>query len=522
MFAITAILLLAVSASALQLSAPGKITLSNNQTSITLTNDMNVTQNVSLAITTASGVIFAVSPNTVQNLNASASVPITILLSSLPSTLALGEHSATLTATGTNSSTNSTVKFVKSFCSNSNVGGNLSISRFNVDNEGDGDDDSWTLLDKLTVEVRVENRDTVKVDDVKVLLGLIDNTGKDIADSLEFTSEGNEEYDLGSLGKDDEETVTFEIEVPADFDTGSYDFVVKAYSSDLGESKECVDQNSAGETLSRDIEIQSQDDEDKIIAFTEVELPVEATCGDLVTLSTNVVNIGTSDQDEVNVHLTNRALGLNLVSSIRNGLDSEDDQDVNFDFTVPEVRDGNYNLELVADYEDGDSADATVAQLKLIGCSATVTPTQTSGMSITASLDSDAQAGEPLSVTAVVKNTGTTSGTFILGVNGYDSWATLESISQRILNLNAGESKQVTINFNVNKDASGDKSFEIEVVSGDKTETADVSVELAKQSSGFSSLSELFKGNSLIWIVALINIVLIIIIIIVAVRVSRR
>jgi len=94
----------------------------------------------------------------------------------------------------------------------------------------------------------------------------------------------------------------------------------------------------------------------------------------------------------------------------------------------------------------------------------------------------------------------------------------LSSMSDRVLTLTPGQSKAVTLNFNVNKDASGEQSFTITATSSGKTESRDVAVNIGASSSG----SSFFGNNALVWVIGLINLVLIIVIIIVAVKLSRR
>ena len=122
-----------------------------------------------------------------------------------------------------------------------------------------------------------------------------------------------------------------------------------------------------------------------------------------------------------------------------------------------------------------------------------------------------------MTITTTITNLQSSAKDFVVSASGYDSWATLSSISDRLVTLNAGASKQITIKLNVNKDASGDKTFTISAQSGSTTDTRDVSVNVPAQSSLFS-----FGGNSLIWIIGIINVVLIVLIVFVAIRLSRR
>jgi hypothetical protein len=73
--------------------------------------------------------------------------------------------------------------------------------------------------------------------------------------------------------------------------------------------------------------------------------------------------------------------------------------------------------------------------------------------------------------------------------------------------------------FIVNEDASGSQGFNIEVASSGRVQVQEVEVELAEAKKPFTLN---FRGNSALWVIGLINLVLIILIIIVAVRISRK
>jgi len=525
------ILVLASLVSALQFSSQSQtLSPSTNQTTLILSSAENVSVS-SLAFSPAtvtegsSSLTFnVVSPATSFNLTNSQEIKVGV--SNLVNLLTLKQYKSTLTASGNNGTDNVNasvdVVFQKGFCKAGRVGGNLSIDRVDISSSGD-DDNDWKPLDEITVEVRVNNdNDDVDIKEVIVELGMYDENNKNKVSSFDFSNTDEEKIDLGTINNGDDKTATFEFKVPADFnfdDGSSFKLVVKAYSDKTGETKECADaSDDLDQNIYQEVSISRQDDDDKFIAFDQTQLaPEEATCSESVTLSTRVFNVGDSDQSDVTVILFNKALGLNLKQDIKNGLDTDQDATVNFDFTVPNVKDGTYNLELSADYEDGVSDEVALVPLKVLGCAA-VAPERTIGLSVLAGA---AQAGKTLEVRATVTNLGKTSGTFIVGASGYDSWAALQPVSNRILTLNAGESKEVVMNLDVSKSASGEKTLSVEVLSGDSTESKDVSVDVVK-SSGFAGLSEALKGNATLWIIGLINIVLIIIIIVVAVRVARK
>ncbi|MCA9485416.1 MAG: putative S-layer protein, partial [Nanoarchaeota archaeon] len=372
------------------------------------------------------------------------------------------------------------------------------------------------------------------VEDVMVELGFFDSEGVNQVDELEFENSDEEEIDLGRIKDDDKETVVFRFKIPADFDDGSYKLTAKAYSDDLDEENECTAKSGDFDVddLYTVIDVEREDDEGKFIAFDEPQfIPSEATCGERVSFTFDVHNVGDEDQDQVRVNLRSTQLQLDESVVIRSDLDQGDSETVSFDFSVPEgLVDGLYDLSVRADYDydDGDydesSDDETLFQLRLLGCSGTGTGSN-SGQRIaviSASLDSDAVAGEQLVIKATVTNAKTTTDRFLVSAEGYSSWADLDDISAVDFQLASGESRDVTLTFDVDSDASGTESFDIEVRdSQGKVETRTVRIDnISGTSSQGTGLD--FGDNTFLWIVGLVNVILVILIIVVAVRVARR
>lgn len=414
------------------------------------------------------------------------------------------------------------------FCRAGEKGGNLTISDISIDTDGE-DEETWRPLDIVTVEVEVSNEGDDDVDDIIVELGIFDSSGKNQVGDFDFTNADEEEIELGDLSDGDEETVVFEFRVPADIDDGNYEIKVKAYSEDLGESVECVDTSSDfDQTTHQEIEVEAEDDEGKFIAFDNVEFnPTEATCGDQVTLSFDAYNIGEDDEDRIRINAVSSDLRFDLSQEITSGLDQGDHEEMLFTFTVPQnLADKTYRVELSAEYQydDGvyeeESDEAEVYSLRVFGCSIGSGSGSGSGSNaraaISASLDSEAQAGEELTVTATITNRLSTEASYVIDASGYESWAKLDSISDRIITLAAGESEEVTFVFTVDKDAAGEQTFTIEAQNGETVSERDVVVELA-EAKGFS-----LGNNGLFWTIAIVNVVLLIAIILVAIRLSRN
>jgi len=514
--------------SALSLSPSSQtITLGNNQTSFTIGNNMNDTDSVSILLTSPPGFIYNINPSTFD-LNVSQSKTVSVSLTSLPSSLSFGEYGSRLTATGTSSSTNATITFVKSFCKAGSIGENLSISRIDINSDG-SDDLEWRPLDQIEIKVKVENNGDDDVREVNVEIGLYDSEGRNKIGDVDFDSTDEETIDLGTINNGDDDTATFTFMMPADLDEGNYKLVAKAYSDKTGESKECTDTSSdLDNDFYQPIDVVKESDSGKFIAFDNIVLsPERATCGDSVTLSTDVWNIGDEDQDQVKVNLKNTELGLDQSFEIKNDLNQGDNQQVSFTFQMPQnARDKTYVLGLSSDYDykNGNyrehSDDQKEVSLQVIGCAVAPTPGTTKLASIDASLDSDAIAGKEMDITIEVTNLDSKSNTFSISLIGLD-WAVVESISPRTLTLDAGETGEVSLRLTIDEATSKENSFTIQAKSANKTDTREISVDVQEAKSSFS-LPQLFQGNAVMWAIIIINVVLVILIIVVAVRIARR
>lgn len=499
----------------LELAKTGDLSRTQNGT-LTIKNTGSTDLN-SVSLVRSAGPSVAFSDN---NFALDAGQTRTIALSlNNPDTVNFGSNSVTIHATSASTPQSNSIQFsfTSGMCTAPSPQVNISVSDFDVSNDGE-DDDIWRPLDTITVEVEVDNDGDEDVNDVIVELGLFDSTGENMIDDVDFSDSDDEEKEMGDIRDGDKETVTFEFEVPADLDEGSYTFAVKAYSDDAREA-ECADDVF-------DIDVESEDDEGKFISFTKEELsPSELTCGDSAVLDFDVYNIGEDDQDQVRVTVTSRELELDMSREIKNNFDTGDKESLSFSFEVPEgIRDGTYNIELNAeyDYKSGtyreELDEPEMFSVKVIGCSEVPDNGNAPQVSISADLDSEAVAGKEMKVISTIRNTGSQSANFVIGVSEYSDWADLVDISDRILTLAPGQSDQVEITLMVNAEAEGTQQFTIEVNSNGETQTRDVEVELAAKSGSGVSLG----SNGIIWIIVAVNIVLIILIILVAVRVSRR
>ncbi|MEK6819279.1 MAG: putative S-layer protein [Nanoarchaeota archaeon] len=445
----------------------------------------------------------------------------------------LSGRSTTIRASSNGNSASLTLNVLGSFCSNGAVGGNLTIRSVDISNKGEGSEDEWKLLDEVEIEVDVKNNGNDNVDNVLVEIGLFDSTGSNQIGDLDFDNADEEQMDLGDLNDGDTDSVIFTFRIPADMEDGSYKLAVKAYSDDAGESEECMDTaNDLNKRSYQDIDLQREDDESKFIAFENVEVsPLEVTCGESATLTADVFNIGDQDEDQVRVNFMIPDLQIKDSYEIKSNLDKGDNDKVDFSFIIPQnAQDKTYQIRLSADYDyrNGNYRESldefATFPLKVLGCNVQGSGSGGSGntgriASITANLVSDKiEPGKEAVVRATITNLKSTRSSFVIGASDYDSWSSLSGVSQRILDLDAGQSKDVTFTLKINDDSQGEQSFIIEALADGQPETREVALDI----SSASGTSFSFGNNGFIWVIGAVNLLLIILIIFVAVRISRR
>ncbi|MFH1802157.1 MAG: putative S-layer protein [archaeon] len=470
------------------------------------------------------------------SLNSGAKKTLTVVADGLDS-VGFGGEEVLITATANDGTTTGAVTMTVegSFCEAGSVGGGLEITDVKIDNTGEGKDDEWHLLNTVEVEIQFENVGNDDLEDIFIEIGFFDSDGKNQVSDLEFENSDEEEFDYGDLDEGDDDTVTFKFRVPADFEDGNYKLTAKVYSDKSGEDVECTDTASdfdEGDKYAL-IDVERESDQGKFIAFENVEFtPTEASCGDRISMTLDVFNVGDEDQDQVKITLKNTELGINEFVEIRTDLDQGDKETVSFDFVVPDdAKDKFYTLALSAEYDYNRGTyreeldEDTEVPLKVIGCgtgSGTGTGSTDRIAIISASLDSEeVVAGGEVIVKATVTNLKSQRTAFAIDALGYQSWATLDEISPRILDLAEGESKDVFLTFIVDEDVEGEKSFDIEVKDGlGGTETREIALNI--EGSSASSVGFDFGDSAFLWVIGAVNVILVVLIIVVAVRVARR
>jgi len=419
-----------------------------------------------------------------------------------------------------------------------------------ITNEGQGDDNEWVGLDTIKVEVNLENNfnedydSSPDFDNTQFELGLYDETGENVADKLIWISEDEEKSEDMDLDAEEEITYIFEFRVDPELEGGDYQLVIKAYNDEDGENPNnhesfCIDYSEdldgfGDSDYFAEISIEQETDKDKmvIVDVDALPKPIEVFCNDVVSITVDVWNIGDEDfEDQIMVNLYNTELGIDIEKVIDGDLDSGDNEEVTFEFELPDdVEAKQYTLRFRTyyDYDKDDgkyyddydkiSDEIFEGYLKVTGdCSS-------AKVSVSATLYEGGKAGQPLTVKATLTNTGAKSATYLINIAGYNGWADSYELSQSSVTINSGNSADVLITFNTKKGIQGDQLFTLDVLSDSQLIASQpVSVPI-EGSSGFLGITgfAINEGNWYVWGIILLDIIFVIVIIIIAVRIARR
>ena len=401
--------------------------------------------------------------------------------------------------------------------------GNLSIRDFDIDNLGEGDDETWNYLDEIEINVDVRNTGDEDVRDITVEIEIQDSDNNVVTGDFDLD---DDTYDLGKINDRDTETATFKIdELPADIDDGTYRIYVRAYEEG-NEDENCASTSSDlnGDDRYFEFDVESEYDEPAVVPRNgDINTAINAQAGEMLTVSFDIYNLGDQDEDNVLVTLENSNLGISESETFRN-LDIGEKKQVSLTFTVPEdAEEGTYKLKVYTyfDYDDGSVSDEfsydansfdDLDEEYLINLNVLAVP-QVVAPTIRATLDSESKVGQDLIITATVTNNGDDNN-FVVSASDYSSWADLISVTPQTLDLNEDESAQVVITLRPK--VSGMKSFNVNaVVDG---ETFEQSISVNVEGSAFSVFGE---QPAVAYLAIGIILLLLLIIIVLAVKASR-
>lgn len=453
-----------------------------------------------------------------------------------PEDLALGTFSESITVSDGVDNSTVTLKFISGFCEQGERRAEIDegeryLEIVSVKDESSEDDWEWKPLDEVEIEVKIKFNSDDSDDDIDgiIKIGLYDTDNNEFID---LDHDEDTEIDFG-LDEGDKLTETFKIIVPVEDvedSTNRYKLYVKAYEEDEEETL-CTD--LIDDELFQDIEIKKEKHD---VSIDELSVTTPVPCGEEVEVSLRAYNIGTKDQDDVQVTFYNTELGLELNSDVFS-LDEGDSERLSFSFIVPEdTREDTYTLKLYASFDYSSSSDSFdekskdfSIQLKVEGNCREPTPTPDGdrvGSRISAELDSEtpeAIAGEQVIVIATIENTGEVETTYSISVTGNSGWSDVISITPQIVTIEPGEEEDVVIILDIDDDAEGEQEFTIRTSYLGKTDQQRVALDVSGKSSAVQTDAFVnhLRENWFIYLIVIINIILIIAIIAVVRRMVR-
>ena len=436
-------------------------------------------------------------------------------------------YSTTITVKGQNTTeTASAIVNIDeiNFCEGCENQGNLELRIEDVNVlEGFGDDDNyWYPFDEIEVELEVENKGNWDIDDIEIEWALYTTDGNKIMDDT------LNDFNLKD-GKDEKITFTFKLDEDfEDFENEDAILYIKAKGT-IDDNDSPYDGDDTCDSGEVNAEVLADDDfiilDD--IKINGVELndgdfeEYALMCGQEVTITADVWNIGTEDFQEVSLDVYHKELGINKIIELGD-IDAFENKEISFSLMLPkEVDDGWYALELGIYDEDNDlfensQDDKSEFEIlfELSGNCGFSEP------GISAELLTEAKENQEMTIKVIIKNTGSKDVSYHLNAAGFAEWAELIEVSEADISINAGESKEVLFKFMTKKESAGERFFNIEIFSDNQLITKQpvvVSIEEVK-----NNFKDFVHANWKLLIIGLVNLILIIAIIIVAVRTYRR
>lgn len=382
------------------------------------------------------------------------------------------------------------------------VNGSSLLEIQDIKDRSDVEDDwNWRLLDKISIDVDVQNNGDKDNEDYVASLLFFDKNGKDVTnDVVEDTDQV--EVDVSNLDSGDDTTVTFDFVLSSDVEAADYTMVVKLIN-DGNEKEQCVFDKS------QEISVEK---ETRQVIVKEVQSEKTVKAGETITLEAEVANIGEKDEDKVKVTAYNSALGLNMFKEV-DSLDSGNSETVTFTFTVPATtNEGLYKITFTTDYnyddedetyDDSESDDDLVYSINVFGGIA-------SQPTIGAKLPSDAKVGKELSVELTLTNNGKTNATYMLDLENYATWAKDVQLDSSSIIVRPGEIKTVEVKMTPTK--TGTNQFTVKATYNDgEVKTQSVSVAIA--GSIFAGIVATLGTTGTVLVSAIVLLILVIIIV---------
>ena len=474
-----AIVILASFASAderLSIQNVGGLSKSTNYTDIVFTTNSTSMINVNVSLTRAyisddngNMITFYLSPSPATlNFNVTSDILArTVRVSYNPAMIPLGfefvlgdSYFTSIFATSApDINVTSVLTFLHTYCDYGDIGSNVIIKSISDETTGTGRDEwEWAPLDEIKLEIRVRNdgSDSERIA-VKVALALY---SEDNEEFIELSGE-DEVEDSMRIGAGKSEDFSFNFELPDNVeDGGDYRLYVQAYV-DGDENIQCTSKEYDETDYFTEVSISAPADG---FMIDDVAVKDPVACGSEETVSFKLYNFDVGDEETFRVGIYNKELGIDLVSNpveLDNGNSAEFSFKVNISKYAAEK---SYPFAITVDYDYQESSkiyretsDDFSFNLNVQGdCLKQLS--QNAQMTIQEDqLPEEIKAGQIVKIKTTIKNTATGGAgdeetIYRISVEGAEEFAKVKSISPSTLMLKPGESKDVSITLELNKD----------------------------------------------------------------------
>lgn len=205
-----------------------------------------------------------------------------------------------------------------------------------------------TVVFEIEVENRFKDKEDVTIEDVEVKA--VSNGELDI----------DEDDDIGDLGAEDTDTVSFESVIDEDADDGTFTVEISAEGLDEFGARH-------GEKITVDFEIKRKSHEIEIKSL--VLNPPTVSCEKEATLTASIRNSGRRDEEEVYVNIASPELNFGARSD-KLELDQDDEDTVSFNIPVPQdaARPANYRITVDTYFNTGTKSNSDAALLSIAQC----------------------------------------------------------------------------------------------------------------------------------------------------------
>ena len=194
--------------------------------------------------------------------------------------------------------------------------------------------------------------------------------------------------------------------------------------------------------------------------------------GRALLTTVRVKNIGEKDEESVKVKVTIPELGLSASDYLDEIEEGESETSEELYMRIPEcVEAKDYKVIVTVEYDEGYETVSVEKMITVTGdvCAAEE-PVEKKTVITVGPETQDVAQGASIIYPLTISNAGNTARTYVVSIDGTETWSTVEVTPSNLVVLNAGESKAVYVSVTANDDATaGEHMFVLSVKSGDTT-----------------------------------------------------